>query len=143
MASILQMLRSAGRDKKGSVVAQFALGLPVALSAIFGTVELGRLGFTQAALSYAASEATRYAIVRDGVTTEEIEAYAASKLTGVFNREVAVITAQAPIDPVTGTSLISVEVSYQYQFVLPFMPTEGIAMAGVSSGFLAFPPSQP
>ena len=75
-------------DKRGSAAVSFGFGIPVVLSAIFGTIELGRLGFTQAALQYAAEEATRYAIVRTGqVTTQDIETYAASKLDGVFDRE--------------------------------------------------------
>lgn len=131
------------RDSRGSMAVSFAIGLPTLLTAVFGAIECGRFGFTQAALEYAAAEATRYAIVRDGdVTTEEIEAYAASKLDGVFNHGLAVITAAAPADPITGTSLLSVEVSYQFDFFLPFLPEGGILMTGASTGFLAFlPPS--
>jgi Flp pilus assembly protein TadG len=129
-------------ETRGALSVEFALGVPIILSTIFGSVELGRLGFTQAALQHAAEEATRFAIVREGeLTPEDIEDFAATKLTGVFDREAAVITAAAPIDPVTGTSLLSVEVNYQYQFLLPFLPTEGIQLTGNSSGFIAFPPT--
>ena len=122
----------------------FAIGLPTLLTAVFGAIEFGRFGFTQAALQYAASEATRYAIVRSGeVTTAEIEAYAASKLDGVFDHGLAVITAEAPIDPITGTSLFTVQVDYQFEFFLPFLPDGGITMSGVSSGFVAFLPAIP
>jgi Flp pilus assembly protein TadG len=136
------VLRSVLLETRGALSVEFALGVPIILSTIFGTVELGRLGYTQAALQHAAEEATRFAIVRDGeITPTEIEDFAATKLTGVFEREAAVITAAAPIDPVTGTSLLSVEVSYQYQFLLPFLPQEGIELSGSSSGFIAFPPN--
>ncbi len=132
------------RDLRGSMAVSFAIGLPTLLTAVFGAIEFGRFGFTQAALEYAAAEATRYAIVRDGeVKTAEIEAYAASKLDGVFDHGLAVITAAAPIDPVTGTSLLSVQVNYQFEFFLPFLPDGGITMSGTSTGFLAFLPSQP
>lgn len=136
--------RRIARDSSGSIAVPFALGLPIALTAVFGMIELGRLGFTQAALQYAASEATRYAIVGTGqVSTEDIESYAASKLNGVIDRDIAVITAVAPLDPVTGTSLISVEASYEYRFILPFLPVDGITLSGSSRGFLAFPPNVP
>ncbi len=129
------------RDNGGSFAISFAISVPLVLSAIFGTIELGRLGFSKAALQYAAEEATRYAIVREGqVTPAEIEAFAASKLTGVFDRGTAVIAVLAPADPVTGTSLLSVQVSYQYEFLLPFLPQNGIQLAGSSSGFIAFAP---
>tara|TARA_Y100000588_G_scaffold143614_1_gene157561 strand:- start:132 stop:575 length:444 start_codon:yes stop_codon:yes gene_type:complete len=130
------------RNRSGALSVEFALGVPIILTAVFGTIETGRIGFTQAALQHAAEEATRFAIVREGeVTPTDIEEFAATKLTGVFDREAAVITAAAPIDPVTGTSLLSVQVNYQYQFILPFMPAEGIQMTGSSSGFIAFPPT--
>ena len=133
--------RSFLRDSRGSMAVSFAIGLPTLLTAVFGAIEFGRFGFTQAALEYAAAEATRYAIVRDGeVTTAEIEAYAASKLDGVFNHGLAVITAAAPVDPITGTSLLSVQVNYQFDFFLPFLPEGGIMMTGASTGFLAFLP---
>jgi Flp pilus assembly protein TadG len=142
LASQTDCLCRLARDRKGALAVEFALGIPIALSAIFGTVELGRLGFTQAALQHAAEEATRYAIVREGqITSTDIEAFAASTLTGVFDHETAVVTASSPIDPVTGTSLLSVQVNYQYQFILPFLPTEGIQLSGTSSGFIAFPPT--
>ena len=128
-------------DVRGSMAVSFAIGLPTLLTAVFGAIELGRFGFTQAALEYAAAEATRYAIVRDGqVTTADIEAFAASKLDGVFDHGLAVITAAAPVDPVTGTSLLSVQVNYEFDFFLPFLPDGGITMTGASTGFLAFLP---
>jgi len=129
-------------ETRGALTVEFALGIPITLTGIFGAMELGRLGFTQATLQRAAEDATRYAIVREGqVTPADIEAYAASKLTGVFNQEAAVITAAAPVDATTGTSLLSVEVTYQYEFLLPFLPKEGIPLTGASSGFIAFPPT--
>lgn len=135
------LFRRLRNNQLGALAVEFALGAPIILSAIFGTIELGRLGFTQAALQHAAEEATRFAIVREGqITPADIEAFAATKLTGVFNREAAVVTATAPIDPVTGTSLFSVQVNYQYQFILPFLPDSGIQLSGNSSGFIAFPP---
>ncbi|MEX2617432.1 MAG: TadE/TadG family type IV pilus assembly protein [Alphaproteobacteria bacterium] len=140
-AACAAILRRLGREARGAIAVEFALTVPIMLTAIFGTMELGRMGFTQAALQHAAEEATRFAIVREGqITAADIEAYAASKLTGVFDRDAAVIAAAAPIDPVTGTSLLSVQVNYEYQFLLPFLPNGGIQLSGNSSGFIAFPP---
>jgi len=132
------------RADSGSVAVQFGLMLPVMFTMLFGIMEMGRLGFTQMALQHAAEEATRYAIVREGqITPSEIEDFAATKLTGVLNRDTAVITATAPIDPVTGTSLISVAVNYRFEFILPFIPPGSMDLIGDSSGFIAFPPVLP
>ena len=135
-------LRKVRKDVRGSMAVSFAIGLPTLLTAVFGAIEFGRFGFTQAALEYAASETTRYAIVRAGdVTNQELEDYAASKLSGVFSQGLAVISAAAPVDPATGTSELSVQVSYNFEFFLPFLPQGGITMTGASTGFVAFPPS--
>lgn len=142
--ALTHFLRGLGNCNRGSVAIQFSLMAPVMLTMLFGTIELGRLGFTQMALQHAAEEATRFAIVREGeITPTDIEEFAASRLTGVLNRETAVITATAPIDPVTGTSLISVEVNYDFEFILPFLPQGQVALVGDSSGFIAFPPTLP
>lgn len=139
---VSELFEHFGKSEKGAVLVQFGLGLPVFFTLIFGTIELGRLGFTQATLQHAAEEATRFAIVREGqITPEQIESFASEQLTGVINRNTAVITATAPIDPVTGTSLISVSVNYTYEFILPFLPAESIQLTGNSSGFIAFPPN--
>jgi hypothetical protein len=80
--------------------------------------------------------------VRSGnVTNSELEAFAAARLSGVFDQGLAVISAAQPVDPDTGTSELSVEVSYQFEFFLPFLPDGGITMAGASTGFIAFPPT--
>ena len=144
LAFLADFLRKFRHETRGAIAVEFALTVPIMLSALFAAIEFGRLGFTQAALQHAAEEATRFAIVRQGqVTQQEIEDFAATQLTGVFNREATVITAAAPIDPATGTSLLSVEVSYQHQFLLPFLPQEGIPLKGDSSGFIAFLPILP
>ena len=135
-------LRRVTRDARGSMAVSFAIGLPTLLTAIFGAIEFGRFGFTQAALEYAAAETTRYAIVRSGeVTNSELEAYAADKLSGVFNQGLAVFSVAQPIDPATGTSELSVSVTYNFEFFLPFLPEGGITMVGASTGFIAFPPA--
>ena len=134
--------RRVRKDVRGSMSVSFALGLPTLLMAIFGAIEFVRFGFTQAALEYAAAETTRYAIVRTGnVTNSELEAYAADRLAGVFDQGLAVISAAQPVDPDTGTSELSVEVNYQFDFFLPFLPEGGIQMTGASTGFIAFPPT--
>ena len=130
------------RDSRGSMAVSFAIGIPTLLTAVFGAIEFGRFGFTQAALEYAAAETTRYAIVRAGeVSDQELEDYAAAKLFGVFDQGLAVVTLASPINPETGTSELSVEVNYQFDFFLPFLPQGGINMQGSSTGFVAFPPA--
>ena len=128
------------RGERGIIAAEFALSLPIVIMLMLGLIEIGRVVYTQTALSFAAQEGTRYAIVRDGeVTTQEIEAYASSRLFGVVDHQLAVFAATAPVDPDTNTSLITIEVSMEYRPWFPYIP--GFTMSADSSGFLAFPNS--
>ena len=128
------------RSERGIIAAEFALALPIVVMLVMGLIEIGRVVYTQPALSFAAPEGTRYAIVRDGeVTTEEIEAYASSRLIGVVDHQLAVFAATAPVDPDTNTSLITIQVSMEYRPWFPYIP--GFTMSADSSGFLAFPNS--
>ncbi len=127
------------RNERGAAAVEMALTLPLFLAAVFGIMEVGRLIYTQAALSYAAEEATRYAVVNEGlVTTAEIEAYAAARLIGVIDSNSAVFSATAPIDPVSNTALFTVQVSYPYDFMLPYVADGAITLSATSTGFLAF-----
>lgn len=132
------LLRNFLRDTRGVAAVEFALSLPIIVMLMFGLIEVGRIVYTQTALSFAAQEGTRFAIVRDGnVTTEEIEAFAASQLIAVVDGQLAVFAATAPVDPGTNTSLITIEVSMEYRPWFPYIP--GFTLTGDSSGFLAFP----
>lgn len=127
------------RSERGAATVELALTLPLFLAAVFGIVEIGRLIYTQAALSYAAEEATRYAVVNEGnVTTADIEAFAAAQLMGVVDSNTAVFSAAAPIDPVSNTSLFTVQVSYPYDFMMPYVADGAITLTASSTGFLAF-----
>lgn len=127
------------RNERGAAAVELALTLPLFLAAVFGVIEVGRLIYTQAALSYAAEEATRYAVVNEGsVTTTEIEAYAAARLIGVIDSDTAVFSAAAPLDVVSNTSLFTVTVSYPYDFMLPYVADGAITLSASSTGFLAF-----
>ncbi len=132
---LLQRFRS---DRRGIAAVEFGLAAPIVIMLLLGLIEMGRIVYTQTALSFAAQEGTRFAIVRDGqVTDEEIEVFAASRLLGVVDSNLAVFAATAPVDPGTNTSLITIEVSMEYRPWFPYIP--GFTLSADSSGFLAFP----
>ncbi len=127
----------------GAAAVEFALALPLVLLTFFIVIEGGRLAYTQAALTFAAQEATRYAIVREGqVTNDEIRDFAASKLFGL-RPDLAVVTVQSPIDPTVNTSEYTVAIRYDFTPIVPYMPHDTLTLAARSSGFIAFPPVLP
>lgn len=124
---------------RGAAMVEFGLVGPALLVLILGVLEVGRLTYTQAALSYAAQEATRFAIVREGlVTANQIETFAAGQLLGL-NTNLAVVTASAPVSAATNTSLVTVQVAYPFNFLLPLPRLQAITLTAESRGFYAFP----
>jgi Flp pilus assembly protein TadG len=58
------MIRALLRDRRGGVAVEIALLLPTLMLALLGTMEFGRMAWTQAALTYAVQETARCASVR-------------------------------------------------------------------------------
>ena len=135
---LVNLIKRFAKDTRGTIALEFGLSLPVYFAAFFGLLEVGRILFTLGFLHYAAQEGTRYAIVRDGLVTEaQIEDFTSNRLIGVVDGETAVITTTAPIDPETGTRLVTVRIVLAYEPWVPVFPE--FSLGADSSGFLAFP----
>jgi Flp pilus assembly protein TadG len=77
----------------GAAAIEFALTIPFVLSLLFGIIDFSRMTFSQAALNFAAEEATRFAVVREGVVSDDdIRAFAEQTLVDVFGLSEATFT---------------------------------------------------
>jgi len=129
--------------RDGNAGVEFAFSLPIILVALLGVMEGGRMIYTQAALHFAAQEATRFAVVREGeVTDQELADFAADQLIG-FDSEPAVVTVKSPIDSETKTSEFEVTISYEITPMIPYTGGGPVTLSAESSGFVAFDPSVP
>jgi Flp pilus assembly protein TadG len=129
-------LKALGRCRKGSGVVEFALTAPIFLMFLFAIMELGRIAFTQGILMYAAQEATRYAIVNYGATTDQIKQQVLNHIVTLNPNQITALVVTGPIDPTDKTQLVTVEIDYQYQFVFPLVPSTPFVMSGSSKGFI-------
>ena len=79
------MIRRLCRDRRGGVAVETALLLPVLLLALLGTMEFGRMAWTQAALTYAVQETARCASVRPALcgTATLAQAFAAQRVAAL------------------------------------------------------------
>lgn len=132
------LLRSLRAHEAGSQAVELALTLPVLLALFFGVIECGRLLFTYAALNFAAEEATRYAMVNYDPTKpaieniEKIEVFAKNRLIVIDPSKISDFdVVLKPADP---TMLVSVEIVYTFQPVLP-IGLGPFTMTGHSRGF--------
>ena len=133
-------LRGLAADCRGVSAVEFALLAPVLLSMMFGVIEFGRVAYTQGVVSFAAEEATRYAVVNYAIDESEVRDVAQACLLGIDPARINAIIVTGPVDPDDNTRTISVEVSYTFEFLLPFLPEGAIPISGRSRGFLIPPP---
>ncbi len=133
-------LRRLWRDCSAVSALEFALLAPVFLGLVIGAIEMGRAAYTQGVVSFAAEEATRYAVVNYAISEDEVRSLTADCLLGIDPDRINAIVVTGPIDPVDNTRTISVEVRYDFQFSLPMMPETVIPITGTSRGFLIPPP---
>jgi len=78
------LARRLGGARDGAAAVEMALVLPVLLLLVLGTMEVGRMAFTQAALTFAVQEAARCASVRPDLcgSPTQTAAYAAQRIVG-------------------------------------------------------------
>ncbi len=121
------------KSESGAIMVEFALIAPILFSITFGIIEFGRAAFTQGVLLYAVEEATRFAIVNYDATVAEVKAVAESKLLLINSDNISSFTVTAPVDPDDQTRLVTVSLSYEFDFLLPFA---SITLTGESKGFI-------
>ena len=80
-----KLIRGIAACGRGTVAVESAFVLPVLLLSLLGTVELGRLAWTQSALNFAVQESARCAAVRKDVcgTSAATAEFAAAKIKAV------------------------------------------------------------
>jgi Flp pilus assembly protein TadG len=73
------------RDERGAEAVEMALALPVLLLFLLGTLDVGRMAWTQGTLDFAADAAARCAAidVTNCATTAQIQAYGAAHAYGM------------------------------------------------------------
>lgn len=80
-ARIEHAIQGLRRARAGSTAVEFALIAPALFTLLFGTIEFGRMVFTQSTLHFAVEEAARCASVTPSAcgTSSQIASYAASR----------------------------------------------------------------
>jgi Flp pilus assembly protein TadG len=142
------------QDEKGSTLVEFSIGATVFVMAMFAVLEFGRALWTHNALTDAARQGARYAALHTPTGAED---------TNIKNLVVYGTTAGGTNPIVPGLSAANVQISrsgdfsvnsgtasvkitnYQFQFVLPFMPTSikmpeySTTLTGESAGLIPQP----
>lgn len=116
-------------NRDGLAAVEFGLALPVFLLMVYGTIEFGRLMWSDHALDYSAEQGVRYALANPLATNSQIKTYAESQLMTVDKSDVTVTVGPEVLD---GITYLTVTVVYAFQAILPFVPFGSISLTGTS-----------
>jgi Flp pilus assembly protein TadG len=151
----------------GDSLVELSIAMSVLMMLVFGVIDCSRALYTYHFVSCAAQQGARYAIVRGGdwplscatATSYSCQASAANIKTYVQSLASPGITAASitvtptwPQLTVNGVAtgcntsatqasegcLVKVQVSYNYHFFLPYLPTGGILMTATSDQAIAY-----
>ena len=135
-------------NERGSTLVEFAIGVTVFVTAMFGVLEFGRLLWVHNALTDAARRGARYAVMHsasDETSVKNIVVYGDAAGTGqpmLNNLSTAnVVVTYNSFGLNDGTVSVSIT-NYQFQFVVPIvgttitLPSYSTTLTGESAGFL-------
>jgi Flp pilus assembly protein TadG len=143
------------RKCRGSTLVEFAFLIPVLFALVFGIIDFGRMLYSYHFVSNAAREATRWASVRGrdctglsgcppGAAATDVSSYVTSIApmgidTSPSKLNVTTNWVMPPNNlpicttyPTNPGCAVQVQVSYQFKFILPFLPTSGYRMTSTS-----------
>lgn len=121
------------REERGAAAVEFALVVPILVVLLFGIVNVGIVLAQQLSLSNSARQAARFAVVDiEGRTCGdiELEARGAAETVGMKSTDPtyaltgATGTCERPCADSTGTTDLTVTLTYRSEFVVP-MPIPG------------------
>lgn len=137
-------------DERGSNLVEYGIVLVLFLTMLFGVIDFGRAMYAYHFVSGAAREATRYAMVRGSscpatecpsgpASTTDIQNYVMNVPAGIDATQLTVTPTWNPGGSVTCNGIpnspgcvVEVQVSYNFSFLLPFMPKSSILMTSSS-----------
>ena len=139
------------QDEKGSTLVEYAIGASVFLMAVFAVLEFGRVLWAHNALTDAARQGARYAVLHmpggaEDTNIKNLVVY--GKTTGGtkpivpgLTTSMVQISRSSDFSVNAGTATVKIT-GYQFQFVLPFLPNSinmpeySTTLTGESAGIL-------
>lgn len=113
-----------GNDR-GATLVEFALTAPFFLMIVFALIDVGRMLWIKNTLQFVVEQGARYVMVNPTMTSQALEAYAASQADGLL-QGVTFQASPADIDALDGTTYRTVSASYDFDSVTPFIALHDI-----------------
>lgn len=127
-------------NRRGTTSVEFALVVTAFLALLFGIFESGRMFLAWNSFQYAVENATRLALVTDGITELEIQDFVDSELAGMMvNPDSANVTVTRST-AASGVDFIEVDGTYSFQTLMPFLPDSFNTVTLAANSRLPVPP---
>lgn len=114
-------------DRRGSIAVEFAIAVPVLLTAMVGVVEVGRLFWTRHALEFAIEETARTAMIDKTLTTQALAQKVGQKISWVDSDDLTVVV---QFTTESGKGYATLTATYRFALVLGYL---GIAPFNLST----------
>jgi len=117
------------RTRRGAALVEFACTVPVLFLLIFGAVEFGRIMMVKNALTNAAREGCRSAVLATTLDRNKIDAAVLRYLTGIISDgDVRIDIDPTNFDNITTETAVTVDVSVRYADV-SWLPVDSLVGA--------------
>lgn len=144
-------IRNFKQDEKGSTLVEYAIGATVFVMAVFAVLEFGRALWAHNALTDAARQGARYAVLHmpggsEDTNIKNLVVYGnkdggAKPIVPGLTTGMVQINRTGDFSVNSGTATVKIT-GYQFQFVLPFMPSSlkmpeyATTLTGESAGLI-------
>jgi Flp pilus assembly protein TadG len=124
---MIGMLRSIGVDRRGATAVEFALCIPLLLTAILGILQLGTMFFAHAGLQQAVESGARYATIYPRPTDAQIIAKVNSNRYGLDTTRITGPTVSHGTS--NGVDYVDLTMSYSAPLSLVFVQAGSITLS--------------
>jgi len=105
-------------DRHGSIAVEFAIAVPVLLTAMLGVIEIGRLFWTRHALEFAVEETARAAMIDKTLTSQMLVQKVGQKISWVDSDDLSVVV---QFTTESGKGYTTVTATYQFALMLGYL----------------------
>ena len=142
-------IRNFKQDEKGSTLVEYAIGATVFVMAVFAVLEFGRALWAHNALTDAARQGARYAVLHTSAEDTNIKNLVVygtidggtKPIVPGLSTSMVQITRSGDFSVNSGTATVKIT-GYEFQFVLPFLPNSikmpeyATTLTGESAGLI-------
>jgi Flp pilus assembly protein TadG len=140
-------MRARRSRERGTSLVETAIVMAVLLALVFGIIDFGRAMYTYAFVAQLARQGARWSMVRGSqctlldhcnATPSEVQSYVQNLSEGMTDPNSIVVNTTWPSCPLGRSGkapgcVVMVNVTYPFQFLLPFMPSAHFPTLSMSS----------